>query len=454
MLEYRSLLRLPAVLLLLGVVPAAHASPLSIYGYNPRGVAMGEAQVAAADDASAAFYNPALLTRRDRITFGFGAHLVYPHLDVTPVEWTFDEENAPVLPEEFAQWTLGVMFPLGGRFDHRVSLGIALSLPHGYIVRVQSIDTAQPQFPIYQSSARKIIVLPAIGYRPVDWLAIGGGLQVLASFGGSADVSVDLFTRRVRRRSMLIDLVTKEALVAGVAAGPFHGLTVGFTYRQELGLDFTLPATVDIEDVGTLDLQLVGTTLWSPHELTFGAAWALPDGKTTLAFDMTYGIWSRAPSPQVMVVLDTRGELLEGLGLGGAFDLCSDREVVDPETGERQCVPIPPGYTDNLSPKVGAEYRLFDFLALRAGWRYWPTPVPNQVGRTNYLDASAHHLSTGVGVSFRDPLEVFEQPITLDVSFHAALLRERAVDKGNDGRIAYTFGGALYQAAGALRYQF
>ncbi len=430
------------------------AGPLSIYGFNPRGMAMGEAQVAAADDGSAAFHNPALLARQGRPSFMFGAQIVRPSLWVEPVEMTFREDHLPEFPDDYIQWNLGFAIPLGGKLEERLAVGFAMSLPQDYIVRVQSIDTATPQFPIYQSSARKLTLMPAVAYRPWSLLSVGVGLQTLASFVGGADIEVDLFTRRVRQRTMLVDLLTRRSWTSGVALGPFNGLLLGVSFRQELGLDYVLPARLDIEDVGILELRLEGVGLWSPHELSFGAAFEIPGLPALLSLDFTYGWWSRSPSPQAVAMLDTSGDVLEGLGLGEAFDLCSDIEVIDEETGARTCLPISPGYADNVVPKLGLELRPSEPLVLRAGYRYWPTPVPNQVGRTNYLDASSHHLSLGLGYGLRDPLEVFSRPVLLEAALHVIRMHERAVDKGGDGRVAYTFGGSLFQASVAVRYQF
>lgn len=442
--------RLLALAAVLSTLPAAaSASPLSIYGTGARGLALAGAQTAGADDATAAFYNPALLTRPEQVTFGFGIQYVRPNLSVRPLAASFGDESQPALPADFAQWTLGLVFPLGGKVRNRLALGIGLSLPNGYVVKVDALDARRPYFYMFQSSAEKIVILPGFAFRVTDWLSVGAGLQVLANLGGSVDVQADLFAQRVESRSMEMALTTREALTAGVALGPFEGLTVGASFRQELGLDYAIPARIALEDVGVLDLNLVGSAVWSPHELSVGAAWDVPGARTTVTLDLVYALWSRAPNPQLMVVLDTGGAVLDGFGLGDALDLCSEQET---EAGG--CLPTSPGFIDNLSPKVGVEHRVSEVLTLRGGWWYWPTPVPNQVGRTNYLDASSHHLALGVGLTFRDPLDVFAQPITVDLAGEAALLADRAVDKGSDGRVDYAFGGSLFQLAASVRYRY
>jgi long-subunit fatty acid transport protein len=432
---------------------AARANPLTIYGFNPRAVSMAGAHVAEADDASATYYNPALLTRRSRVTFGFGLQYVRPHLSVEEVHHHFSEDEMPVFPDDFAQWTLGVVFPLGGKVKNRVVLGVALTMPHGYIVRIHTVDPAHPSFYLYQSSAQKLVILPAIAVRIGRYASVGVGLQVLARFGGDTTVAVDLFSRRVRQREMLISLQTTEALVLGASVGPFHGVSAGLVFRQAIGLEYVVPANIVMEDIGSLDLRLQGMALWSPHEFGMGAAWEIPSTHTVVSADLTYALWNQAPSPEVTVVMDTGGPVLDGLGLAAALDLCSDR-LLRSESGEVACVPYSPGFVDNLTPRIGIEHPLSKNLVVRAGYAYRPTPIPNQVGRTNYLDASTHLLSAGLGVTFDDPLDVFERPVTLDFAGQAMLLAPREVDKGSDGVVDYRFGGSLFEVAVAIRYEF
>ena len=440
-------------LCLLGATGAA-ANPLSILGGGARGIGMGEAQVAAADDHTATFYNPALLTRRHRVTFGAGFQLIKPNLTITEQAPFFDEGNAPVFPADFVQWNLGVIFPLGGKVKNRIVLGLGASLPNGFIVRVKAVDAKSPSFVLYEFSVRKLTLAPCFAFLVTDWLSVGAGLQVLADFGGTgARVDVDLFARKVDHREVLVDLVPRESLVAGVTLGPFEGLTFGASFRQELGLDFSLPAYIVLEDVGVLDLKLRGTTLWTPNEVTLGVAYAAPAMGLTVAFDLTWSQWSRAPSPELLVELDSGGPVLDGLGLGDALDLCSDR-AIESEDGKTLCRPSPPGFVDVLSPKLGVELRVSEVVTLRGGAWVRPTPVPDQVGRTNFLDATTFHAALGASFTFADPLEIFSQPITFDVATQAALLKDRSVDKGSDGRPEYRFGGTLFQLAASLRYQF
>ena len=444
-------LRLGGLFLALAVAGAASASPLSIYGFNPRAMAMWDAQTAAADDATATFYNPALLSQVESTVVSFGYQLVLPALDVSAVSGAWREGFEPVLPQPFQSATIGVVFPLGGKIERRLTLGIGISLPVGYLVRVRSVDAARPSFFLHESSVRKMVLVPALSWRVSDTFSVGAGLQLLANYGGPVSVSSDVFASQITNREMTIELSTRTALVAGVAWSPLEGLNLGVSYREEIGLDYALPATILLEDLATLQLTLFGTTLWTPHELSAGAAYHV--GATTFTADLVYGMWSRAPSPQLTVNLDSDGPLLDAFGLGTALDICSDVATFEAD-GTVTCRPQPPGFVDVLSPKLGVEHRLSEAFVVRAGYGYRPTPIPDQRGDTNYLDNSTHTLGLGLGYTFRDPLEVFEQPVTFDLAAQVGLLSARLADKTRATSADYRYGGLLYQVGGVFRYQF
>ena len=64
----------------LAAAPVARASVLDIYGLNPRGTAMGNAQTAVADDYTATVYNPGALTQKKQTSVGAGFIATFPGL--------------------------------------------------------------------------------------------------------------------------------------------------------------------------------------------------------------------------------------------------------------------------------------------------------------------------------------------------------------------------------------
>ena len=431
------------IVALLALAPAAAASVLDIYGFEPRGAAMGNAQAAVADDHTATFYNPAGLTRRKKVSVGAGFIATFPHLEIDrayagPRAGYVDHR----LPPDFFGFDLGALFPLGGRFDDRVAVGVSVYLPTVNVLRGEGIDPQVPQFYRYQSLPDKFVVLAAAAVEITDWLSVGAGVQVLASLDGAVDVQLELANRRVRSQAVEVEVTPTAAMVAGLLVTPLPALRIGASYRHALQLDFALPTRIVIDDLIDLDIDIVGTVLYSPHYLNLGVAYDILPADLLISAELSYAFWSLAPDPSPTFSIDIGGELVDGLGLG---------ERLDVGTG----APVELSFRDVPILKVGLEHRPHPRVRLRAGYTWRPTPAPVPTGTYNYVDSDAHVLAVGAGFSFADPLEVRRNPVTLDVVYQATLLSEQSVQKSLgalDPVGDYTSHGVIHSFGVAFRH--
>lgn len=426
---------------LLAAGPAA-ASVLDIYGFEPRGRAMGNAQTAVADDYTATFYNPAALTRPKKVIAGFGFLASFPRLSIDRAQPPHERQAIPnELPPDFAGFSIGALFPLGGLIDNRVAIGVGVYLPTANLLRGESLDSQAPQFYRYQSLPDKFVVLASAAFEITDWLSLGGGIQTLASIDGDILLDLEIANRRVRQRSIEVDVSPTAAPVAGVLLRPLPGLHLGFGYRGALQLDYAIPVKLVIDDLVDLAVDIRGTVLYVPHELNVGVAYAIEPLALLVSADFGYAFWSQAPDPSPVFALDLSGELAEGLGLGEDFDIGHS--------------PVALNFRDVPQYRVGLEHRPLDLLAVRAGyaWRPSPAPVPTKV--YNYIDNDAHILSVGAGVSFADPLEVHQNPIHLDVVYQATLMAEQDVRKDDPDDLVgnYRAGGVIHSLGISFRHE-
>jgi long-subunit fatty acid transport protein len=96
-------------------------------------------------------------------------------------------------------------------------------------------------------------------------------------------------------------------------------------------------------------------------------------------------------------------------------------------------------FKDVWVPAIGMECRLFNGhyteLFLRMGYRYRPSPVPEQEGRTAFLDSDTHIVSVGLGVTFKYLIRrVMREPSSVDAHIQYFHLEER--DYVRDLRVA------------------
>ncbi len=424
----------------------AEANYFDLFGTGGRSSAMGGAMTAAADDWTATYYNPALLTLETTPTFGFGYSLMAPALTMA-----FANPTPAYAPKQTAFQSgiiAGVSLPMPGRLGERLHLGLAAFVPVGPFVRVRLNDSATPYFFAYDHAPSTFTISAALGLKITEWLRVGLGVHILASFAGPATMSLDIVNGRFPVRELDSELFIVPAPTAGIAITPLPGLSIGASFRSQIGLDVKLPATVQIDGLdAALQLQIEGTTQWSPHQINFGAAYMLPVIPLLLTVDATYSLWSLAPDQSLNVVLTLAGADIDKLGLTGALDA--------PTPGNERR--LPKNYFSNtLAVRAGAEYRPIDWFALRAGYNFRPTHVPIQTSGTNLLDNDTHTLSLGVGFRFPDVFKFFEGRFSVDLTGQLGLMpqRQNIKDTADDSVGDVSAGGNIFSASLLLSYQF
>lgn len=435
----RSLL---AVCLLALPIGMAQASVYDLYGFTPRGRAMGNAQTADADDFTGAFYNPATLTRRKQIVVGAGLLHTRPGLTIDRQYQSDAQRAVPhTTPDAFTGLNIGALFPLGKKFGDRVAIGVGMYLPLLRLLRAASVDAQVPQFYRYEQQPDKFVMLASGAFEIADWLSVGLGVQVLATLDGEIDLDIELANRRITQRAVLVDIAPRAAPIAGVLFTPMTGLRIGLSWRDDIQLDYALPGDIRIDQLIDFDLTLQGTVLYTPQTWSAGVAWDAPGG-LTLAADLSWLRWSQAPDPAPTVAIDLGGTLLDGLGLGDRIDISSG-------------APVELAFRDVIEARLGAEYSGIEGFAARVGYVYRPSPAPVPTGPFNQIDPDAHVLSAGVGVTFRDPLEVRQNPVTIDVVYQATLMQTQQVRQraGDADRVGdYSAGGAVHGLGIAFRH--
>ncbi|MBX7098106.1 MAG: outer membrane protein transport protein [Myxococcaceae bacterium] len=420
----------------------ALANSHDTFGDGPRAAAMAGAMVAEANDYTATFYNPALLTRAETANFGLGFSWYRLQGDVTSKDPSRQLDCAYCSSPDAVAFQLGFVFPLGGKLKNHVSLGVGLLVPATRLVRLLAPDPEQPYWITYNSNPERLLLHAGVGIKITEWFSLGVGIQAFADLlGDGAQVQVDLFSKQVTKRSVDSSLVTRASPVFSVAITPIKQLRFGVTFRWERFLEYSIPASVDLKGVGTLGFNINGITHYTPHELEFGAAWD-PIPQLTIAVSGTWMNWSRAPSPYMGLTVDLSGDTLKALGLDGALDVSSPSQ--------------PPGFADTVSGRLGIEYRISDRFAARGGAFFRPTMVPKQdAPGTNILDGPTVGLTAGLGFNFSDPLEIFSRPVTIDLATQGQFVLARETNKeATDVTPSYSYSGRAYGLTIAVRYDF
>jgi hypothetical protein len=259
----------------------------------------------------------------------------------------------------------------------------------------------EPFFPYYDNRSQRLIVLPALAVRIGRGLSAGLAVNYLAGLGGYVQASEGA-TRAIEPRVDEAIFATFQ-LNAGLQwHSPRDRLAFGATFRQAFSVPFT---TVTANRVAgqPLDLSVDAEGLFNPHQLVLGAA-ARPTPWLLLSADATWSMWSLWRGPYVTVKSE--------LPIAGSLD-----------------APVPKlHYLDTIALRLGGEATraLSPSVTgrLRAGYGFETSPIPDQPGVTNLIDAPKHFVSLGAGLVVESRVRV-----RIDVHGQLHLLHSRTLTK-------------------------
>jgi len=423
------------MLVLTGPGRPAQASVPDHYGFGSRSTAMAGAVAADAVDFSAAYYNAAGLVSAPGIEVSVGYLYNWQHLSINDV----DTEVAPV-----SGLVGGVVAP-GKLFGIPFAFGIATHLPDNGISYIYARRQGVPRWELYDTRSQLLYLSANLAIQPFDWLTLGGGIAYLSatrgSFGirGQADILSPYASKL--QHEVDADLTAVRFPQFGLRVLLERWGAIGVVYRGQSNLDLQLDAhlegTVDFAgiDIPLLyDLDTHTIASFTPRQVAIGLSFQRVE-RLHLNVDLTWVNWAAYESPTADIWARLQVEPPPGTPV----------ELPDEPLPTKV---VPPGFENRLVPRIGVEYRLPLYgeprpvrghaeprelleLPLRAGYVYEDSPVPEQTGVTNLVDADRHTVTAGLGLSLNAPGEVFPGSLHLDLHAAFSALPERAMLKDN-----------------------
>lgn len=371
---------------------AALGTPSRLFSLGAESQALGKTGVSGVSDYGAVVLNPAALPdshpaaeraaeRANRITFGYDA----ARFAASVTSSTKGQGPEPAQPA-FVGGVLGLTLPIV-LAEPALTLGLALTSPRDVIVRAELPLPEVPQFPFLSSQAQALDLALGLGVRLSEHWSLGLGLRGLAGLEARVDLQSE-----DERSGVNSELSLDLAPVAG-ALFRTRNHSFGLVYRGAL----VAPFEVELPDqslpgISLPPLHLDGTAHYDPAE--FGVEWGGGSGWGRLAIGLVYQRWSAFP------------------GFLGRTVKCPDSS---PSCAALAAESVQ--LSDTWSPRFGATlYPISRFspvnprsaleLALRLGYAFEPTPMPEQTGPANRWDNArslftlgyALRLSRGLGL--------------------------------------------------------
>jgi long-chain fatty acid transport protein len=391
------------------------ANPFDLYGAGARAAAMSGAMSTLADDATSIYYNLATMAYQESsfaIGFVTGVDRVNIRLKSRPSGFDLPDlgPNSGAIPSSYRLRErgdtndildtygiyLGAVGSLGFKFL-RVGILVYLPVNHVGLQQTRFPDEREQyfsnrlDFDLIGARQQQQVVMMGLAYQLTTWLSFGAGLSFLPSNDSFTHIYLDNPTDQSN-----IDLTLNNeqagriAALVGLLFSPLDYLRVSFAYRGENYFSFSTVNEIQIRgfqenrDAFPVEQHVQAALNYTPHQFVTGAAF-VRDGLSVSA-DLEYALWSQYLNHQNL--RDT-------------------------------------GFHDTISVRVGSEYIYSPSLRFRAGFGFIQSPVPDQVGRTNYVDNHRLQLSLGLGHPFR----LFDLPFELSWSLQVHHLISRDTNK-------------------------
>jgi long-chain fatty acid transport protein len=352
---------LAVLLVLLFTASTSFAAGFRLPEAGAKAMGMGFAFTAVADDPSAIYFNPAGLTQLQGQNVMLGA--TYVNLDGADFTGTTPLTGGATRSE--TQKSLSFVIPNAyytkTTSDGYIAFGIGVFAPFGNGQEYPSPSIFQNQ--ITKIDLQTIVVNPTIAFKINEYLSVGVGIDYMYGILNNYDTNQGIFKTHYEG--------TGDAwgYNFGLLLKPTNNLKVGFNYRSAFKISVK-DGDWTVSDNTTTSFP-VGTTKASadlslPATAALGVAYTLD--RLTLSADADWTFWS---SYNELKIVNTGFPPYSVTRAKNWVDVCALR--------------------------LGAEYRVTDPLALRAGFVYDPTPTPANTMGPELPDATRLNYMVGVG---------------------------------------------------------
>ncbi len=343
------------------VLLSSGASRVGADGYrNPpptaEGLAKGSANAAFVDDASATFYNPANLgmqTEKSLVVAGTFARSETTYSPLPGVELKSDDP-LQVLPNIFYSQPVGL---------EGLVVGLGLSTPYGQNVSWDAAKLVSPATGVveavpYEAEVVVLNINPTASAKLRENLYLGIGADIFYS-----------------------DFTLKALFPSGDPTAPFDvegsgdgwgiGANVGLTWLPAEGhrVALTYRSRVDVTYKGDFKADYPNTG----------------DFQTTLKYPNTFGV-GYGVQVRDNVQVEALVEWLEWS--------VNDTQTIDAGGAE---IALDNSWDDTFTLNCGIDWAATDALAVRAGYTYLPSPIPDGSASPLLPDLDRHVLGIGFG---------------------------------------------------------
>ncbi len=400
------------------VSPAdGRASGFLLYEHSAAAQGMADARTAIADEPSAVWFNPAAIAQLPGVQLQVGLMGILPKTHYAAAGRPADPRTYPSMDPDgngFSQvindgensvdaklkgYTPPYLFATWDVLDSGVVVGLGINSPFG--LGIYWPGDWDGRFIVTESDLVTIMTNPVVAVDLARLLGFADSLKLSLAAGYQAVWGEARMTQR-------IDLRIGEVLTGGAAQNPWgemtltgdgwaHGfnlalyaewpgqVAVGLSFRSQMDLGLSGTARFHYNPAGTLAKDALGLQL-APDDRTGGrVSLALPMHinagvaylgieNLKLAADIYYAFWRSYDELAIEFAC---------LDEGTCADLAME--------------PIPADWEDAFQLGFGAEYSLFGWIPVRAGFAHITRAVPSETYDPSLPDGPRNQICAGFG---------------------------------------------------------
>lgn len=358
---------------LLAAANASYAGCVQTFGVGSAAKGQAEAFTAKADDYSACYYNPAGLTQIKSPTLSATVNLYDAEAKIKDFEVnssltgnanlnTMGPSRMHSTGEPLFTPTMGFAMPINNTW----SFGIAGYSPYGLRV-LWDHNPVKNSTALYawETTYYRTVINPTAAYKVNETLSLGFGVSMGHSIA-DAGRTLPLNPLTGAPGATAVKLETEDdfnySFNAGVLYKPNSDLSMGLTYRSVTNTDFEGDFYVAGKRVASAEMQYD-----HPQSVQGGIRYNFTKD-LAVETDLVWTNW------------DINRQQVEKTAMSPSGAIVYDRD-----------------WENTVQYKIGTEWKATESIALRAGYAYDPTPVPEETFDIGWPDTDRSMYTIGLG---------------------------------------------------------
>ncbi|NDV24802.1 OmpP1/FadL family transporter [Desulfovibrio sp. JC022] len=375
----------------------AEAAGFAIYEWGARGNALGGAMIAKADDPSAIAWNPAGITQLEGTHIQAGVAMISPMMDLST---TYNGVSTK------SSGTKNVFFPPNAYITHQINdnvwLGVGTFTRFG--LGTEFDEKWNGRYASYNTAIESYSFNPNLAYKINEYVSIAGGLEFMKV---RADLRKKLDASAAKNPTTYNTDVDQRILVNGFTPGanaaihitPNEEWSIGLSWRSKMSHSASGSASYVVSPgaaalaPGSFTDSDIKMSMKTPHMFFSGIEYK-PLKNLNFEFDAIFSMWSDYSH----ITYE-----FEKITAVGQNTVIADKK-----------------WNDVWRFQVGVEYLPIEDLALRVGYFYDQSPIPD--GYIDYMlpTSDRQNLSFGIGWKY--------EKFKIDAAYNYLWMKDRTIE--------------------------